>query len=70
MITKKVKALRKKYDKERGLAEMQTFSDDIYNELIDNCKPTLEEFKRLTSGLIGTSSMVYRMAMDARDNWK
>jgi hypothetical protein len=76
MITKKVISLRKKFDNIKPSGDLiyphgqplpgQTeLSNQIYEELFQKCKPTREEFRQITNGLIGTPDLFYILAKAA-----
>jgi hypothetical protein len=72
MITEKAKKLRKCFDnvkKDKYLAHQQYLSTEIFNELIDNCKPTQKEFISITDRLILSSGSLFRLIMEAKDKW-
>ena len=66
MLTKKVRRLRK----EAGtLFVPPSKSDEIFNELIDNCRPTAKEFSKISDGLTMTAGGMYRLIMEAKEKW-
>ena len=72
MLTKKVRKLRKDFSRAINMGDLlqqSHLSDDILNELIDNCKPTKEEFDSMANKLIMHSKSFYRLIMEAKDNW-
>lgn len=73
MITAKVEKLRKQLDKidpHKGLLEYRCLSTEIFNELIENCKPTRIEFDRIANGAIVGAGSLYSLLMLASERWK
>lgn len=74
MITKKAKRIRKLLDKSLenrlDIVIQSQYSTLLINELIDNCKPTRDEFQMITDHAVLTGGSLYGLVMNAKDNWK
>jgi hypothetical protein len=44
-------------------------SDSLIDELLDECKPTKEEYSDLVDGVPLTPGSIYRLFMEAKDKW-
>jgi hypothetical protein len=67
MLTEKVKELRNRYSPNK--ASRFIVANLIYDELIDNCKPTAHEFFEMADGVILPTSGLYRLIMEAKEKW-
>ena len=68
MITKQAKRLREEFiredalpDETRSLSKLQKLSDKIMQELVDKCKPTESEFVEMTTNIVVTAPILYRI---------
>ena len=66
MLTKKVLELR---EKAGGYFVDDDLSKEIIDELIDHCRPTLEEFEKIAGGLSASAYVMYRFVMEAPRKW-
>lgn len=44
-------------------------SDLAIDELLDNCKPTQDEFSNNVDRIILSAKSLYRLTMEAKDKW-
>ena len=61
MITDRAVELRNAYDNSTSNTERQQNAALLWDELIDNCDPTREEYIRMASLLIVTEGVFYRI---------
>lgn len=63
MLTEKVILMRNDFN-ENGITKKQ--SREMIDELIDNCKPTVQEMKLMFDGCIVDGYVLYRLAVDGQ----
>ncbi len=73
MITKEAKRLRKLLDKslrDRTDVSLQShYSNLLADELIDHCRPTMDEFQIYTNLMTITGRIFFRLIMEAKGKW-
>ena len=61
MITQKAKELRETIDSQPGRKASHAQSTALFDELVDNCDPTGDEYNTMLHGVVLGGGALYRM---------